>query len=311
MKKYRAKWGYDPQIFLFAFDVEGNIDLNSSAFKDSRKYWIQSIQLLFDTNAIVPGHMSAIHNHISRMIDFSTYSRVNILDGFVCFANVQLGVPSLDKPSPTIVRQFSRAYREKALYGTSYDVSILSETHKSMEHLLCLNKSKTIGLVIRDGRRRIFNQDEFLGIIETAGQQWCEDRGMSDLCRVVAEGVRFGIRGNVAEDLKQIQHLSVLVGVQGSGMINALYMSSVSVATALYLNDGWPISSGDPLAILGMRGPYMRHINTDKAKVVCDLESDKFCDSGDLVVDAETYGELVKNALDQHERACSAYTGAA
>ena len=43
----------------------------------------------------------------------------------------------------------------------------------------------------------------------------------------------------------------------------------------VYLNDGWPISSADPLALLGDRGPYIAHINTEPSKIICNLEQDK------------------------------------
>ena len=52
-------------------------------------------------------------------------------------------------------------------------------------------------------------------------------------------------------------------------------MPPVSSAVAVYLNDGWPISSADPLAPLGDRGPYIVHINNDTSKIICNYERDK------------------------------------
>jgi hypothetical protein len=68
---------------------------------------------------------------------------------------------------------------------------------------------------------------------------------------------------------------ATLRAMQGSGLINALYMPPVSSAVAVYLNDGWPISSADPLAVLGDRGPYIVHINTDPSKIICNRERDQ------------------------------------
>lgn len=76
-------------------------------------------------------------------------------------------------------------------------------------------------------------------------------------------------------DIYQIQYLSLLIGIQGSGMINGLYLSSLTSVVAIYLNSGWPLSSGDPLEYLSARGPYLRFINQNKSSVICSVAEDK------------------------------------
>jgi hypothetical protein len=223
--------------------------------------------------------------------------------------------------------------------------------------------------VIRRGRRKIRNEEEFLRLVEEAGWEWCVARAEAgagtggESCAVRVERVFFGESasshniansssgsinssgsdrigprsglGGVERDVLSLQHLAVLVGVQGSGMLNALYTCPASTVLALYLNDGWPISSGDPLGLIAHRGPYLRHINRDSSKVICEIAGDKvhknksnhlppyllvsiefdsycccmpimlqYCDSGDIVLDADTYKPLLLKALAEHQSAC-------
>mmetsp|Transcript_23842 Transcript_23842/g.44269 ORF Transcript_23842/g.44269 Transcript_23842/m.44269 type:complete len:87 (-) Transcript_23842:171-431(-) len=81
-------------------------------------------------------------------------------------------------------------------------------------------------------------------------------------------------------------------------------MPPVSTAVAVYLNDGWPISSADPLAVLGDRGPYIVHINHDPSRIICNLEKDKFCDSGDMIMDAAIFAPVFVEALNRHMQEC-------
>jgi hypothetical protein len=150
----------------------------------------------------------------------------------------------------------------------------------------------SIGLIIREGRRRIQNEAEFISLIHKAGLEWCQNRSLGDVstCHITVPRIFFGKHpspsssssspspsswSSIKEDIQQIQLLSVLIGLQGSGLINGLYLSSLTSVVVYYLNDGWPISSGDPLEYLSARGPYLRHVNTDPSKVICPLVDDQ------------------------------------
>ena len=65
---------------------------------------------------------------------------------------------------------------------------------------------------------------------------------------------------HVSADILQIQSLVLLFGVQGSGLINGLYLPAVSGTVVYYPSSGWPASSGDPLSVLALRGYYRRHV---------------------------------------------------
>ena len=80
---------------------------------------------------------------------------------------------------------------------------------------------------------------------------------------------------SIESDIYQIQYLSLLIGIQGSGMINGLYLSQFTSVVAFYLNSGWPLSNGDPLEYVSARGPYIRHINQNESQVICSRKDDK------------------------------------
>jgi hypothetical protein len=75
---------------------------------------------------------------------------------------------------------------------------------------------------------------------------------------------------SIERDIYELQELSLLIGVQGSGMINALYLPKGAASLAIYLNTGWPLTSGDPLSLLKGRGPYVRYINRNDYLIVCE-----------------------------------------
>jgi hypothetical protein len=162
-------------------------------------------------------------------------------------------------------------------------VSLLSP-HSSLHPL----QNISIGLVIREGRRKIHNEAEFISLIHRAGLEWCQNRSIGDVstCRITVPRIIFGKPppppplspsswSSIEQDIQQIQLLSVLIGLQGSGLINGLYLSSFTSVVVYYLNDDWPISSGDPLEYLSARGPYLRYVNTDPDRVICPLTNDK------------------------------------
>jgi hypothetical protein len=105
---------------------------------------------------------------------------------------------------------------------------------------------------------------------------WCELSRPSTLphCEVNVRRIFFG-KSLLENEIEQVQDLSVLIGLQGSGMMNGLYLSPYTTVVVYYLNDGWPISSGDPLELITARGPYLRHINKDPMKIICPLSNDK------------------------------------
>jgi hypothetical protein len=129
-----------PEIFLFAFNVEGKIDLHSRGFDDLTKYWVQSLQLLVgDEVQLQVGTVSGLSRYLAQVMsssghgssdsDSSDNSHTNYGttasssfsslssawsggDGSVlCFEEVSLGVPQYN-PTRRAIRQFSQHFRK-------------------------------------------------------------------------------------------------------------------------------------------------------------------------------------------------------
>ena len=143
-------------------------------------------------------------------------------------------------------------------------------------------QTKRVALLVRRGRRRILNDRDVLQAMATAGRRWASEQG--PVCGidsltpppylVEVESLEFGVTGSsVSTDVMRVQGVAVLLGLQGSGLVNGLYMPAVATVVALYPSDGWPIVGGDPLAVVGQRGPYFAVVNEDRSRVSCSHSS--------------------------------------
>ena len=158
-------------------------------------------------------------------------------------------------------------------------------------------KTKIVGVIARQSRRRVLNAPELISAASTIQQLWCDSLGYAkdneEACRVVIQLVEFGNKkpyeaiipqlaslpnthcrnqanatnhDSIYCDMLMAQSLAVLMGVQGSGLINGLYMPKASCVVAYYPRDSWPVVSGDPLATLSQRGPYIRYIDPNPSE---------------------------------------------
>jgi hypothetical protein len=119
-----------PEIFLFAFNVEGKIDLLSPAFDDYNKYWIQSLQLLLGDAALQMGTLEGLSRYLSQAGAEDTYGH-----GYnyasqrkeesergaccLCFEEVLFGVPQFN-PTRRAVRSFVNDYRMVCIDATHH-----------------------------------------------------------------------------------------------------------------------------------------------------------------------------------------------
>ena len=189
------------------------------------------------------------------------------------------------------------------------------------------------------GRRKILNEASLVRSAEITGaltHSYCGDTGghvdivvasdnggncVDDVCMcavtqdlVIFGGARAHGDGNgVARDIVALQSVDVLVGLQGSGMLNCLYSAPETVCAIIYLNNQWPIVSGDPLAMLRYKHGYASsraagtgksaiqmvqvHVLENISTVECDSSTDRFCDSGDIVLPPEDYISVSTSAL--------------
>mgnify|MGYP003385465468 FL=1 len=126
-----------PEIFLFAFNVEGKIDLSTRAFDDFSKYWIQSLQLLLGDVQVQVGTTAALSRHLhlavidggvggvagvgtvrgsSSSSESESEGEGGALPGALCFGEVLFGAPQFN-PTRRAVRSFSQDFRRVSKWG--------------------------------------------------------------------------------------------------------------------------------------------------------------------------------------------------
>lgn len=104
---------------------------------------------------------------------------------------------------------------------------------RSIDKRICSDNTKRIGLVTRRGRRKILNEVDLLDSVRRNIEM--ADIRLVDFGRHSASILTEEILNNSAttdftmrDDLLGIQDLALLIGFQGSGLINGLYSSKVS-----------------------------------------------------------------------------------
>ena len=103
------------EVFLFAFNVEGKVDLISDAFDDYSKYWIQSLQLLLGDIPLHMGTLSGLHHYLTTsLISESERVHETVTMGSLCFGEVFFGVPQFI-PTARATKRFSLDYRKVLL----------------------------------------------------------------------------------------------------------------------------------------------------------------------------------------------------
>jgi hypothetical protein len=116
-KFFRERNNAPPTILLFPFDINGsrNNSTNDRSFGESNKYWIKSIQIMFDNSYILPASLSSL---VPLSISYSAPSYVHSQSTVpnkpyrICLADARLGTPLYDRPTSAAVREYSMSYRQ-------------------------------------------------------------------------------------------------------------------------------------------------------------------------------------------------------
>ena len=106
-----------PEIYLFAFNVEGKVDLDTPAFDDYSKYWIQSIQLLLGDIPLQFGTFKHFSRHLTNALRSMEHSSMlgEYMKGYrqgmsLCFDDLLLGLPNFN-PTRRAVQSYSHDFR--------------------------------------------------------------------------------------------------------------------------------------------------------------------------------------------------------
>eukprot|EP00614_Pseudopedinella_elastica_P027974 CAMPEP_0172626514 /NCGR_PEP_ID=MMETSP1068-20121228/150692_1 /TAXON_ID=35684 /ORGANISM="Pseudopedinella elastica, Strain CCMP716" /LENGTH=278 /DNA_ID=CAMNT_0013436143 /DNA_START=272 /DNA_END=1108 /DNA_ORIENTATION=+ len=189
----------------------------------------------------------------------------------VCHLNGAFGLPSVEHPSPPVVRRFAKFLR--------------SRLGLSPEPVPC-DHEDIIGFVKRTNRRIILNEVDLAEAVELATGarvRWLDFGSGFDL------------------DVGRVQDLRVMVGGQGSGLTNGLYLPSESPVVILYQYGGWDVFE----EFLKPRGPLLWWTNSNASASVCNQSIDPLCDSPDTLVDIPEALAVIVRAFELSKSHCN------
>jgi protein O-GlcNAc transferase len=185
-------------------------------------------------------------------------------NGFTCFETAHFGVPSVGYPNPEIVPEFTNFIRQR--------LGLTSLPPPNIPR---------VGLITRATRRRITNEDELIAAISP----------IVEAERIEFSGMTF------KEQVKAVQRFTVLVGMNGAGLMNAIYLPEGAVAIQLAPYNATQLNVNEFGKVLKSRGPYMEWRNTHAEKSSSTREADPFNSQADSEVDVAEFIELIQEAL--------------
>ena len=245
-------------------DHDGSpFEWDTQAFKDPKAHWVQSLQTMTDF-PLMP---------FSSTTDFRGIVEEGRRIAWPCFSSAYFGLPSVEHPAPSTVRRFVEFMR--------------SRLKLRAEPVPC-DASDEIGLVRRSNRRLLLNEADLI-------------KAVANATGATIRLLDFGKNGFRA-DIASMQTLRVLIGIQGSGLINGWYLPPQSGVVVLYQYGAWDVFD----EYLSPRGPYAFWANGDPAKSFCNRTVDRFCDSPDTIVDIGAAVEVIYGSLMASRRHCSA-----
>ena len=188
-----------------------------------------------------------------------------------CFSSARFGLPSLEHPAPSTVKRF---------------VGFMRSRLRLRDDPVPCDAPDEIGLVRRTNRRLLLNEEELV-------------KAITDATGATVRLLNFG--NGYESDVASVQSLRVLLGVQGSGLINGWYLPPRSGVVVLYQLGAWDVFE----EYLAPRGPYSYWINGDPARSFCNKSIDRFCDSPDTLVDISEAVGVIRDSLAASRRHCN------
>ncbi|XP_022243533.1 EGF domain-specific O-linked N-acetylglucosamine transferase-like [Limulus polyphemus] len=161
-----------------------NIDWETKAFMDPKMYWMDVLQLVTSPHKILP-------------VDL----RLRAVNKTICFKEAFFGTPQVKFSDPTIIRGY-RDFIKKRLSIKELDSGWI-QPH--------------VGIIHREGRRKILNEKELMRSVDK----------FSDVELIDFSKMSF------QEQVNKVQDYDILVGINGAGLTNALYLPNHSVAIQL------------------------------------------------------------------------------
>jgi protein O-GlcNAc transferase len=240
--------------------THGGIEWTTDAFQHTDKYWTQALHAFSDLPLFPLTHDSA--QALASRGGKETY----------CLEGAILGLPNVaDEPALDLVEGFV-AHTMRTISGRRSEGQPLESAGDPV-----------VGLVSRTGRRMILNEGELQGAASAAG--------------IALHPVDFSSM-TYLEQLAAVQRFTVLVGMQGAGMINAMYLREGAVAVVLFQ---YGATEDMFRRLLSSRGPYLHWVNGHENNSICNTTIDRFCDSPNTIVDPTEFVALLRSALAESQ----------
>ncbi|KAG8183652.1 hypothetical protein JTE90_005638 [Oedothorax gibbosus] len=228
------------------------IDWNTDAFDDQSSYWMQLLQMLSKPHRLLP---------LDR--------RLAGINKTICFDEAFFGTPKVDFSSPEVLHSYADFVKK------SFAIKPTKSADKT-------GKPK-IGLIHRDGRRKILNENELA-------------KSVSSIASV--EIVDFS-HMSVKEQIQKVQQYNVLIGMNGAGLVNALYLPKTSVAVQLVPYKA-QLNVEEFANLLKTRGPYLEWHN-NHPELDRRIPEDIFRNGADTIVDVNEFSEIANKAIQLYK----------
>ena len=246
----------------------GNIQLQSLP------YWHSSLLQLFPNFLLRP--MTRAHWPLQSK-SLSTPA--------LCIHDLILGLPKVEHSSPEVVERYVGHVRHLLKLVPppllpSHSAAALAQRSFPCAMLRC-------GFVRRSNRRRVINWKELAGIMQ-------QDMPV-DILRMEKMTMR--------DQLDSMQKYSILVGMQGAGLINGLFLPKAAHAVVLFQYN----AASDSFAeLLRPRlTSYKRWINHNESNSRNDRDKDPFHDIADTIVDTAEFRLLWNGEVSALQQECS------
>uniref|UniRef100_A0A4Q8K6M3 U10-Liphistoxin-Lth1a_1 n=1 Tax=Liphistius thaleban TaxID=1905330 RepID=A0A4Q8K6M3_9ARAC len=227
------------------------IDWNTDAFMDYESYWMQMLMTVSKSHRVLP---------LDR--------RLTAINKTLCFKEAFFGTPRVNFSDSSLLHSYSN-FMKKVL---------------GVENVALDTKKKPkIGLIHRDGRRKILNEDQLIRSVESFATVELTD--FSTL--------------SVKEQIQKVQEYNVLIGMNGAGLINGLFLPKTSVAVQLVPYKA-QLNVNEYANLLKARGPYLEWHNSHP-ELNHPAPDDPFKNASDTVVDVNEFVDMVSKALKLHK----------
>lgn len=190
--------------------------------------------------------------------------RLAAMDKTLCFKEVYFGTPKFFTGSD-VIKGFGRLIKSRLHIQSSISTSS--------------SIKRRVGLIHRVGRRKILNEAQLISAIKP----------YADVELVDFAALSF------TKQVDIVQRYNILIGMNGAGLINALYLPLKSVAVQLVPYKA-QLNYSEYKRLLKARGPYLDWYNTH-SNLSQSVPGDAFNNSADTYVQVNEFVALLHEAL--------------